>query len=279
MRTKPNIALIGVAIAGSAAAFLIAKGQGKRAGDGKDDADADATYPPLETPKPVADDVWIVDSGPIRPGGITLPIRMTVLRLGNGDLLLHSPTQATAELVDALAAIGPVRHLVAPNIAHWTFLKEWQDRYPAAVTWAVPGLRDRAQVRASGLRLDRDLPEAAPPEWATEIDQGFIRGAGYREAYFFHRPSRTLVLTDVVQHMHGSRLPVLTRAFVRLSGTDAGTTPRYLRALLRLRHADARRAFRAMLALEPERVVFAHGAWFDRDGGSRLRQALAWLTD
>ncbi len=81
-------------------------------------------YPPLDMPKPVADGVFIVDS--LLPGrlGSFLPVRMTVVRLSNGDLLLHSPTGFKPALQRALEAIGPIRHLVAPNFAHWMFLQD-----------------------------------------------------------------------------------------------------------------------------------------------------------
>ena len=87
----------------------------------------DITYPPLDVPKPVADGIWIVDSGPLRVFGVLgLPIRMTVLRLSSGDMLMHSPTRFDARLKAEIEAHGPIRHLVAPNIAHWSFLAEWQ---------------------------------------------------------------------------------------------------------------------------------------------------------
>ncbi|MFC7553301.1 hypothetical protein ACFQU7_15190 [Pseudoroseomonas wenyumeiae] len=34
--------------------------------------------------------------------------------------------------------IGPIRHLVAPNIAHWLFLRDWQAACPEATTWGAP---------------------------------------------------------------------------------------------------------------------------------------------
>ena len=50
-------------------------------------------YPPLDTPKPISEMLFIVDS--VMPGvmGMVLPVRMTVIRLADGDLLLHSPTR------------------------------------------------------------------------------------------------------------------------------------------------------------------------------------------
>jgi hypothetical protein len=115
------------------------------------------TYPPVDVPKSLADDVWIVDSGPISAMALKLPVRMGVVRLKDGSLLLHSPTRYTPDLGHALEALGTIRHLVAPTLAHWMFLKEWQNAYPDAKTWGVPALRDRAQVRAAGVRIDVDL--------------------------------------------------------------------------------------------------------------------------
>ncbi|MDP9096425.1 MAG: DUF4336 domain-containing protein, partial [Pseudomonadota bacterium] len=88
----------------------------------------DMLYPPLDAPKQLTRDVWIVDSV-MRPG---IPVRMTVIRLASGGLLLHSPTRFSAGLRRALEEIGPIAHLVAPNSVHWMFVKAWQDAVPAA---------------------------------------------------------------------------------------------------------------------------------------------------
>ena len=58
----------------------------------------DVTYPPLDVLKPVAENLWIVDSGPQEAMGLSLPVRMTVIRLSNGDVWLHSPTRFNGEL-------------------------------------------------------------------------------------------------------------------------------------------------------------------------------------
>ena len=238
------------------------------------------TYPPLDHPKPLGGGVWVVDSGPLRLMGLPLPVRMTVLRLEGGELLLHSPTRFGPELKRALDEIGQVRHLVAPSIAHWTFLKDWQQHCPDAVTWAAPGLRKRAQVKASGVRLDRDLPTESPPEWAGEIELVVVPGgAGFREVAFFHRPARTLVLTDLIVNLEADKLPLQARAFAWLTGTLApdGKAPAYVRWIVKRRRAEAAAAVARLVALAPERVLFAHGAWFARDGTERLRRAFSWL--
>ncbi len=238
-------------------------------------------YPPLDVLKPVAPDVWIVDSGPIKASGIPLPVRMTVLRLSSGGLLLHSPTSFSGSLLAELERLGPIEHLLAPSIAHWQFVADWQRACPGATTWAVPKLAKRRQVRESGLRIDRELDRRELHPWGEEIAYVVVPGgANYREAALFHRPSRTLVLTDLVVNLERQKLPLIERMGVRLAGSLApdGKAPVYLRLLLKLRQSDARAAAERLLAFAPERVIFAHGAWFERDGEARLRRSFRWLV-
>ncbi|NNM72502.1 DUF4336 domain-containing protein [Enterovirga aerilata] len=240
---------------------------------------SDVTYPPLDTLKPLAENVWLVDSGPIRAMGLSLPVRMTVVRLASGGMWLHSPTRFDEDLRREIEAIGPIQHLVAPNIAHWSFLKEWQEHCPGATTSAAPHLRERAQVKAAGVRLDRDLGETPPADWAGEIGQAVVPGAlGFREVAFFHRPSRTLVLTDLVENLETARLPLGTKLFALVMGANRGTSPAQIRLALRLRRREAAEAVRRILAWAPERVIFAHGRVFERDGTRELKRAMAWLV-
>lgn len=244
------------------------------------DADPDPAYPPLDRPKPLTDDIWVVDGGPINAMGLKLPVRMTIVRLGNGDLILHSPTRYSPELAAAVAELGAIRHLVAPNVAHWTFIADWQRAYPATTMWAAPGLSDRAQVRASGLRIDRELNDTPPPEWADTLQQGVVTGAaGFSEMWFLHRPSRTLILVDLIENLEPDKLPPVQRMLMQAAAATRGTTARYLRIPVRLGGDAAKAAVRAMIALQPERVVFAHGTIFEHDGAARLARAFDWLVE
>ena len=239
-----------------------------------------STYPPLDTVKPVAHDLFVVDS--VLPGlmGKALAVRMTVIRLPDGDLLLHSPVRFSIQLKNQLQALGRIAHLVAPNIAHWTFLQEWQQACPDATIWAAPGLRQRAQVKRSSVRLDYDLDEIAPAAWGDTIKLVMVPGGlRFNEAALFHRPSRTLVLTDLVVNLELGKLPALLRPIVRLFGmhAPAGMPPPYLRAVIKLRRPAAVRAAILLLDLNPQRVLFAHGRWFETDATQLLRRSLRWL--
>jgi hypothetical protein len=238
-------------------------------------------YPPLDKLKPVAPDLWIVDSGPLRAMGVAIPVRMTVVRLRSGDLWLHSPTRYDEGLRRSLEQVGPIRYLVAPNVSHWSYIKEWQARC-GATTWAAPGLRHRRQVRKAGMVVDRDLTPCPPPEWSGDIDQVIVEGGfGISEAGFLHVPSRTLILTDLIENFEPEKLTAPERIVLRLLGTTApdGRAPVYYRFVMTRRRRSARTAARRMVDWAPERVIFAHGRWFTEQGTERLKKSLRWLLE
>ena len=235
------------------------------------------TYPPLNVPKPLDIGVWLVDSV-IGPG---IPVRMTIIRLDDGSLLLHSPTRFSPALLRQVSELGRIRHLVAPNIAHWVFVRDWQRAVHDTTVWAAPGLRKRGQVKRSGLRIDHDLGDAPPAEWAGQIDQALVRGGGgFNEVAMFHQPTRTLVLTDLVQNWEPGKLPAVLRPLARLLGitAPAGRAPAYLRAVVKLNRAEAAADAAKILRWNPRRVIMAHGTPFEPDAVQQLRRSLAWLT-
>ena len=206
---------------------------------------------------------------------------MTVIRLQNGDLLLHSPTRFDASVRRELERLGRIRHLVAPNIAHWVFIKSWQDAVPGTVTWAAPGLRSRGQVRRSGLRIDHDLGDMPPTDWAGQIDQIVVRGgAGFTEVAMLHRMSRTALFTDLVVNVEAQKVPWLLRPVAWALGTlaPAGRPPAYLRAVVHLQGKRAAEAATRVLAWEPDRVMVTHGKPIERDAARQLRNSMAWLV-
>src|SRR6266511_2394196 len=93
-------------------------------------------YEPINEYKPVAPNIGIID-GPfeyLTVGGVRLPLpfttRMTVVRLTNGDLFLHSPIKFDNRLANELQGFGTPRHLVSPNQFHYTHIGEWAKATP-----------------------------------------------------------------------------------------------------------------------------------------------------
>jgi hypothetical protein len=87
-------------------------------------------YTPINILKPVAPDIWIAD-GPIERmavagGSMPFSTRMTLVRLPDGALWCHSPIAPDAMLLAAVDALGPVGHLVSPNLLHYAHIASWK---------------------------------------------------------------------------------------------------------------------------------------------------------
>lgn len=237
-------------------------------------------YEPLNTLKQVVFGVWIVDGPAIRFYGVPFSTRATVIRLKSGDVWVHSPTKLTESLRAEVAELGPVRHLIAPNWIHYAYLPDWQAAFPGVTTWAAPGVASRARQRGMELHIDHRLGQDAPEDWAGEIDQMIVEGSStHREAVFFHRATRTLILTDLIENFEPKNMPLWMRPVLRLAGIadPHGSMPRDMRATFRGGQYQLAAAIRQMIDWGPERVILAHGRWFERDGVAELKRAFGWV--
>jgi hypothetical protein len=243
--------------------------------------DTQATYPPLDTLKQVAPNVWIVDGPIIRFGPpllkLPFPTRMTVIRLGADDLFVHSPTELAPGLARALGTLGRPRWIVAPNRLHYWWIPAWHQAYPQAELYFAPRVREQA-----GDHIDfaaHDLAGGTGYPWDEVIATLPVRGSYMVEFEFFHRPSRTLILTDLIENFESAKLGRDMRWLTRLGGVQDpdGQTPRDLRLTFLPDRAGLRRAVETMIGWDPERIILAHGRWHEMNGAAELRRAFRWL--
>jgi hypothetical protein len=204
--------------------------------------------------------------------GIDVGGRSVVLRLRDGGLWVHSPVALDAPLAAALAALGPVRHVVAPNYEHVKYARQWLDAYPDAVGYGCPGLRAAAPqlgMHADAVDVTRGgggaaaVPHAA---WGGEVDacwldferNPFTGKPFFNELLFFHVPSRTALTTDFWWNYPSGKgaLPFGSAAWKL--GMDAVYAPFYDRFMVVDRAAAAAAAAR-VAAWAPETLAPCHG--------------------
>jgi uncharacterized protein DUF4336 len=133
---------------------------------------------------------------PIRFGPIPLWHRMTVIRLPSGGLFVHSPTRLDLATREEFQKLGPIVAIIAPSWWHDLYLRKYLGTYPAARLYAAPTL-----VRWSrSLRFAEVLGDSEPSPWKGEIDQVHVQGIGLflDEIVFYHRPSRSLIVADLL---------------------------------------------------------------------------------
>ena len=237
-------------------------------------------YEPINVYKTVAPDIGIVD-GPfeyLTVGGAKLPLpfttRMTVVRLSNGDLFLHSPIKLDQRLANRLLGLGTVRHLVSPNQFHYAHIGEWAKAFPDAVSWASPRVRQRARARHVDVDFARDLEANPPEEWSREIDQTLFPGGYFKEFIFFHKASKTLILADTILNIELDKVTEPWRTATKLTGMyhPYGQIFFGMRLPLLLQRQKAQAAIRKIHSWQPRCILLSHGRYFDSDAEIVIRR-------
>jgi hypothetical protein len=236
----------------------------------------------MGTPKSLAPNLWIVDQPDFNTGVAKIGTRMTIIKLASGGLFLHSPTKLDEETKQALDAIGEVRAVVAPSRAHHLFVGDYIKTWPGAKLYGPPGLvgdiQDfRARIGARrDLKLDAVLSDEPASEWAGEIDQLLFKGAtGLNEVVFFHRPSRSVIFTDLVFNVPADFRDA--RIFYTLVGGRGRFGPhRLIRLSIRDRKA-ARESVAKILEWDFDRVIVTHGDVLESGGKPKFAAAFSYL--
>ncbi len=247
-------------------------------------SDDRATYPPLNTLKRVADDVWIVDGPALRFGPrflrMPFPTRMSVVRLAGGALFVHSPTPLTRALATAIDEIGRPRWIVGPNRIHYWWIPEWRAAYRDAEVYLAPRIREQARGRVDFPAHMLDAAGGYP--WDAEMATLPVEGGYMTEFVFFHIRSRTLILADLIENFEREKLPARwMRWLTRLGGVQhpGGGMPADLRVTFLRHRAELRRAVETMLSWHPERIVLAHGRWYRCNAQAELRRAFRGVLE
>jgi hypothetical protein len=225
--------------------------------------------PPL---RELAENIWIAER-PQRFYGLEVGTRMTVIRLADGSLLLHSAVALDPELRNELDSIGRVRFAVVPNRVHHLYAGEVGGAYPDVRLWVAPGI----EIKRPDLEFVGVLGDEAPAEWKDEVDQVFFRGRPYEnEVVFLHRASLTLIMCDLAFNF-GPRAAAPVRLLMRLLRSYGRFGPSKLDPLLIRDRRAARQSLERILAWDFDRVVIAHGDVLESGGRDALRGGYSWL--
>jgi hypothetical protein len=199
---------------------------------------------------------------------------MTVIRLTDGSLFLHSPVPLDSGLRAELSDLGQVRALVAPSKVHHLFVGEWVSAYPEAKLHGAPGLPEKRK----DLAFDSILSDESPADWRGQIDQLLFRGAPVlNEVVFFHRATRTVIFTDMIFNIPAGAAPKM-RIINWLTGIVGHFGPHRLVRRRALADRDAaRESVRRILEWDFDRVIVTHGEVLESGGRDRVRLAFSFL--
>jgi hypothetical protein len=197
--------------------------------------------------------------------GLEVGARMTVLQLEAG-VLVHSPVAVNPRVVQHL---GQPRWVVAPNLLHHLHVGPWLEA--GAQAWGVEGLpRKRPDLPFHATLDERGTPFG--PELLVLPLRCF---ALTNEVVLLHRPSATLIVTDLLYNLSNSA-PWPTRWAFRCLGGYPGCQTTLLERVGMDRDV-ARREIAMLRQLPFDRIIMSHGELVETGGREALARAFRWL--
>ena len=214
--------------------------------------------------------IWAAEA-PQKFLGAEVGTRMTVIKLADGTLFVHSPVQLDNEIRASLDRVGPVRHVVAPNRYHHLYAADYVRNYPEAKLYAAPGL----EAKRRDLHFDSILGDEAPVPWRGQIDQLVFRGfSPLNETVFFHRASRTVLFTDLLFNLTHTD-SAWTRFVMKLDGGFGGPgVARTFRLMMKMHKRTVADSVKQILRWDFDRMTLAHGDIVER--GAKPAQEAAY---
>lgn len=216
----------------------------------------------------IAPDVLLM-TFPWRALGIDFTRTVTLLRLSDGRVVIHSTAKFTDEDIAAIRRFGEPAWLVDATLMHDTFAKEGRARLPGIPYLAPKGFTERTGVPAESLW-------PPPVAWVAEIDVLKIDGVRTNEHALYHRRSRTLVVADLF-----FSFPVETRGWPRFFVRHCMRLPRlfgisvfYRRLIIENKRAFAR-SMEALLELDCDRLIVAHWKPIETEAKRVVEQGVA----
>ncbi|CAM9587115.1 unnamed protein product, partial [Laminaria digitata] len=162
---------------------------------------------------------------------VIVPVRMTVIKLENtpgGGLFVYAPVAPTGECMAMLRQLeaehGPVKHIVLGTLGleHKVFAGPFAQKFSQAKVWFTPGQYSfpiglPLSWLGFGGRPTEEIPassEDAP--WQADLDHAVLGpffskdgSGGYGETAFFHKATKTLLVTDMVVKVEDAVPPIV----------------------------------------------------------------------
>jgi hypothetical protein len=211
---------------------------------------------------------------PIRFGGMDLFARTTIIKLDNGDLIIHDPCKIDDAVKNEIDSLGVVKFIIAPGTYHHLFVTDFQNKYPNAETFLCPGL----EKKRPDIKFDWILGAKPDPRLEGIFEQVLIQGTRHiSEVVFLHKPSRTIILVDLLEnigddyrHKAGLLLQFWWKIVLRM-WNNPKAAPEYQMGWGNKK--VVKNGLKKILDWNAERVILAHGENIENNVNSVLRTA------
>jgi len=201
--------------------------------------------------------------------------RMTIIRLKNGNLALHSPIFLEGDAKLKLDALGQIAYILVPNAWHTLDTKKVHEQYPDSKIMVPLGLKENLAQR---FPVHGTYEENWTDLLLLEIDVCIVGGLKKPEALLFHKDSKTLVLADLFFNFLPNDFSGFTKLLMNFNqATRFGTTRIYQWSMVKNKAEFKSSLEEIQKKWDVLRIIMGHGHIVEKDGGHLIDAALANL--
>ena len=141
--------------------------------------------------------IWITDGPIAKDMGGLFSTRMIIVKLKNGAIWIESPVIVSYDTFKSITDLGPVKYLSAATPRHFWRLFNAHILFPDAQLWS--SRPTRLTLRQGDMPPTCILTDTPLPEWEDDFEQLTFKGnPGLDEVLFYHKPSHTVILQDLI---------------------------------------------------------------------------------
>lgn len=212
--------------------------------------------------------LWLL-TYPLNLLGVNLRRNVAIIRLSTRQLVIHSTGPFTGEDVAMIQSLGNVGWICDVMLRHDTYAKEGRIAFPDVPFLAPEGFGQNQDFVTHAI-----VP--TPAEWGSELQALELQGVpSMRETVFFHAPTRTLIVADLVFNFPYNE-PLWSELMLK-AAVGSKHHPGMSRAFkFSIKDDQAfQQSIAHMMAWNFDRVIVGHGDVIETDGKAKVAGVLS----
>ncbi|KAI4706356.1 hypothetical protein J4E89_009090 [Alternaria sp. Ai002NY15] len=211
--------------------------------------------------------------------------RATAIRLHDNRILLLNPIQLEQAVRDKLDELGGV-DLVACDLGHHMYAKDYIDAWPKAKTIGVPGLDNkRKDVEWDYIYEDWRTSPEDQFDFARDIETVLFEGFITYCVAWYHKPTKTLIQSDLMMnlpcteqyHPSSSHHGPLSREFAKRAHPRSIWAKRLVYHIATVDYTLMRRDAKKVAEWQIERIIPCHGDVLHTGGNEAWVMVYDWF--
>jgi uncharacterized protein DUF4336 len=175
----------------------------------------------------------------------------------------------TPKRSNELAQLGSVESIVWPSWWHDLYMRAWASAYPAAKLYVAPALNGaRRSLTIAGILSEDEHPW--PGVELVNVDQ---LSTFFDEFVFYHRPSRSLIVADLIVNV-GYDVPLSSKMLFRLIGAYPGPRIPWSYRIAIRNKKRLREKLDRVFAWDFDAIVVGHGGVVRTGGKPAFQRAV-----